>query len=166
MEQIKIQSLLSYLGETEETVEIDFLKHDDGKTIYIDNAEYSVLTEEEAKEEFYNYQMVLIDDMGLEAFTDWAKDEILNYHTTRDYKQLFDEIMEETQQAYIMDLQHMDELESELEKAGCVDEFDFLEYLCNNEDSVEWFKFNFGDEEYKRIIKENDLIDWIALLSG
>lgn len=163
MEQIKIQSLLSYLGETEETVEIDFLKHDDNKTIYIDNAEYSVLTEEEVKEEFYNYQMVLIDDMGLEAFADWAKDEILNYHTTQDYKQVFDEIMEESQQALIEDLRYMGELENEMEMAGRDTEDDFLEYLCQ-EDSIEWFIMTYGEDEHQRIIKDNDLIDWDSVI--
>ena len=43
-------------------------------------------------------------------------------------------------------------------------EDEFLEYLCDQEDSVEYFKFNFGNDEYNRIIKDNDLIDWDSVI--
>lgn len=164
MEQIKINALLNYLGETLETVEIDVMPYGDDKIVVIDNAEYMVLTGDEAKEEFYDYQKMLIDDLGLDAFTDWAKDEILNSHTTQDYQQLFDEIQEESQQSYIEDLKYMNELDEEMENADCKDEDEFLEYLCE-EDSVDWFKLNFGDEQYKRVVIEKDLIDWDSVIN-
>lgn len=164
MEQIKINALLNYLGETTETTEVETLKHDDNKTVFIDGAEYLVLTDEEADQEYYEYQMNLIDDLGLDSFSDWARDEILNHHTTSDYQNLFDEIQEESMTCYIDDLRHMDELEEEMENAGCDNEDEFLEYLCDQEDSVDYFKFNFGNDEYERIIKENDLIDWDSVI--
>jgi hypothetical protein len=164
MEQIKINALLNYLGETTETTEVETLKHDDNKTVFIDGAEYLVLTDEEADQEYHEYQMNLIDDLGLDSFSDWARDEILNHHTTSDYQNLFDEIQEESMTCYIDDLRHMDELEEEMENAGCDNEDEFLEYLCDQEDSVDYFKFNFGNDEYERIIKENDLIDWDSVI--
>ena len=47
-------------------------------TFEVDGAEYLVLTEEEREEEFYNYQKNLIDDMGLESFSEWAQDYIID----------------------------------------------------------------------------------------
>ena len=164
MEKIKINALLNYLGETTETAEVETLKHDDNKTVFIDGAEYLVLTDEEADQEYHEYQMGLIDDMGLDSFSDWAKDEILNHHTTSDYQVLFNEIQEESMTCYIDDLRHMDELEEEMEQAGCDNEEEFLEYLCDQEDSVDYFKFNFGQDEYNRIIIENNLIDWDSVI--
>ena len=164
MEQIKINALLNYLGETTETTEVETLKHDDNKTVFIDGAEYLVLTDEEADQEYHEYQMNLIDDMGLDSFSDWAKDEILNHHTTSDYQNLFNEIQRESMACYIDDLRHMDELEEEMKNAGCDNEDEFLEYLCDQEDGVEYFKFNFGNDEYNRIINENNLIDWDSVI--
>ena len=164
MENIKINALLNYLGETTETAEVETLKHDDNKTVFINGAEYLVLTDEEADQEYHEYQMNLIDDMGLDSFSDWAKDEILNNHTTSDFQVLFDEILEESMACYIDDLRHMDELEEEMENAGCDNEDEFLEYLCDQEDSVDYFKFNFGQDEYNRIIIENNLIDWDSVI--
>ena len=164
MENIKINALLNYLGKTMETAEVETLKYDDNKTVFIDGAEYLVLTDEEADQEYHEQQMYLIEDMGLDSFSDWARDEILNHHTTGDYQNLFDEIQEESMTCYIDDLRHMDELEEEMENAGCDNEDEFLEYLCDQEDSVDYFKFNFGNDEYERIIKENDLIDWDSVI--
>lgn len=163
MEQIKIQSLLNYLGETEESVEINIPTYSNGKYIEIDNMEYLVLTEDEAKEEFYNFQMSLIDDLGLDSFTDWAKDEILNHHTVTNYQVLFNDIMEEYAHAYIEDLKYMEKLEEEMELYGCKTEEEFVEWYCQ-EDSVKEFKNVFGDEEYKRIIIEHNLIDWDSVI--
>lgn len=162
MENIKINALLNYLGETMETVEVEEGYRDE--IIVIDGAEYLVLTDEEADQEYHEYQMNLIDDMGLDSFSDWAKDEILNHHTTSDYQNLFNEIQRESMACYIDDLRHMDELEEEMKNAGCDNEDEFLEYLCDQEDGVEYFKFNFGNDEYNRIINENSLIDWDSVI--
>ena len=162
MEKIKINALLNYLGETTETAEVEEGYREE--IIVIDGNEYLVLTDEEADQEYYEYQMGLIDDMGLDSFSDWAKDEILNHHITSDYQVLFNEILEESMSCYIDDLRHMDELEEEMENAGRDNEDEFLEYLCDQEDSVDYFKFNFGQDEYNRIIIENNLIDWDSVI--
>lgn len=162
MEQIKINALLNYLGETTETAKVE--EGYCNEIIVIDGNEYLVLTDEEADQEYHEYQMNLIDDMGLDSFSDWAKDEILNHHITSDYQSIFDEIQEESMSCYVDDLRHMDDLEEEMENAGCDNEDEFLEYLCDQEDSVEYFKFNFGNDEYNRIIIENNLIDWDSVI--
>lgn len=163
MEQIKIESLLNYLCETEETAEVDILKYDDGKTIFVDNAEYIVLTEDEADVEYYQQQKNLIEEMGLEAFSEWAQSEILTHYTSQYFRDIFDNIQEETNYFEIEDLRHMGELEKEMQEANCQDEDEFLRYLCE-EDSVEWFKWNYGEEEYNKIIVQNNLIDWDSVI--
>ena len=82
MENIKINALLNYLGESKETVTVETLKHDDNKTVFVDGVEYIILTDTEADEQYKEYQLSLIEDLGLEGFSDWAKDYILDNFTS------------------------------------------------------------------------------------
>ena len=158
MENIKINALLNYLGETEETATIETLKHDDNKTVFVDNMEYIILTDEEADEYYREYQLSLIDDLGLDAFSDWAKDYILD-NFTFSYSETFNDIQYEDAVSYVDDLKHGGDLDDELSRYGCENEEELIDLLCE-EDSEEWFKSVFGIDEYNRIIIENDLIDW------
>ena len=158
MENIKINALLNYLGETEETATVETLKHDDNKTVFVDNMEYIILTDEEADEYYKEYQLSLIDDLGLEAFSDWAKNYILD-NFTYSHSEMFEDIQYEDAVSYVDDLKYGGELDDELSRYGCKNEKELIDLLCE-ENSVEWFKFNFGIDEYNRIIIENNLIDW------
>ena len=158
MENIKINALLNYLGETEETAIVETLKHDDNKTVFIDDVEYIVLTDTEANEQYREYQLSLIEDLGLEAFSDWAKDYILD-NFTHSYSETFDDIQYDDAVSYVDDLKYSGDLEDELNRYGCDNEGELIDLLCE-ECSVEWFKSVFGIDEYNRIIIENDLIDW------
>ena len=158
MENIRINALLNYLGETKETATVETLKHDDNKTIFIDNMEYIVLTDEEADEYYREYQLSLIDDLGLDAFSDWAKNYILNNFTSS-YSETFDDIQYDDAVSYVNDLKYSGDLDDELSRYGCENEEELIDLLCE-EDSEEWFKSVFGIDEYNRIIIENDLIDW------
>lgn len=158
MENIKINALLNYLGETKETATVETLKHDDNKTVFIDSVEYIVLTDTEADEQYREYQSSLIEDLGLEAFSDWAKDYILD-NFTYSYSEIFDDIQYEDAVSYVDDLKYGGDLDDELSRYGCENEEELIDLLCE-EDSVEWFKSMFGIDEYNRIIIENDLIDW------
>ena len=158
MENIKINALLNYLGETEETATVETLKHDDNKTVFVDSVEYIVLTDTEADEQYREYQSSLIEDLGLEAFSDWAKDYILD-NFTYSYSEIFDDIQYNDAVSYVDDLKYGGDLDDELSRYGCENEEELIDLLCE-EDSVEWFKSMFGIDEYNRIIIENDLIDW------
>ena len=158
MENIKINALLNYLGETEETATVETLKHDDNKTVFVDNMEYIILTDEEADEYYKEYQLSLIKDLGLEAFSDWAKNYILD-NFTYSYSKMFEDIQYEDAVSYVYDLKYGGELDDELSRYGCDNEEELIDLLCE-EDSVKWFKSVFGIDEYNRIIIENNLIDW------
>ena len=158
MENIKINALLNYLGESEETATVETLKHDDNKTVFVDGVEYIVLTDIEADEEYKQYQLSLIEDLGLEAFSEWAKDYILD-NFTFSYSEMFDDIQYNDAVSYVDDLRYSGDLDDELSRYGCENEEELIDLLCE-EDSEEWFKSVFGIDEYNRIIIENDLIDW------
>ena len=158
MENIKINALLNYLGESKETAIVEKLKHDDNKTVFVDDVEYIVLTDTEADEEYKKYQQALIDELGLDAFSDWAKDYILDNFTSS-YSETFGDIQYEDAVSYVDDLKYGGDLDDELSRYGCDNEEELIDLLCE-EDSVEWFKSVFGIDEYNRIIIENDLIDW------
>ena len=158
MENIKINALLNYLGETEETATVETLKHDDDKTVFVDGVEYIVLTDTEADEQYKEYQLSLIEDLGLEVFSDWAKDYILD-NFTYSHSKTFDDIQYDDAVSYVDDLKYGGDLEDELNRYGCENEEELIDLLCE-EDSIEWFKSVFGIDEYNRIVIENDLIDW------
>lgn len=158
MENIKINALLNYLGESKETAIVETLKHDDNKTVFVDDVEYIVLTDTEADEEYKEYQQALIDELGLDAFSDWAKDYILDNFTSS-YSETFGDIQYNDAVSYVDDLKYSGDLDDELNRYGCDNEEELIDLLCE-EDSVEWFKSVFGIDEYNRIVIENDLIDW------
>lgn len=162
MENIKINALLNYLGETEETATVETLKHDDNKTVFVDNMEYIVLTDEEADEYYREYQSSLIEDLGLDAFSEWAKDYILD-NFTFSYSETFNDIQYEDAVSYVDDLKYGGDLDDELSRYGCENEEELIDLLCE-EDSEEWFKSVFGIDEYNRIIIENDLIEWDGVI--
>lgn len=158
MENIKINALLNYLGETKETATVETLKHDDNKTVFVDNMEYIILTDEEADEYYKEYQLSLIEDLGLEGFSDWAKNYILD-NFTYSHSEMFEDIQYEDAVSYVDDLKYGGDLDDELSRYSCKNEEELIDLLCE-EDCVEWFKSVFGIDEYNRIIIENNLIDW------
>ena len=134
-------------------------------TFEVDGAEYLVLTEDEREKEFYNYQESLIEDMGLDAFSGWAQDYIIDNFVNDEW---FMEAMKEHFEYYISDIREEpadneefeNRLQEEIFECGCKDEDDFLDYHCSLESPIEWFLNNFGKEEFNAIVKEHDLINW------
>ena len=164
----KLRGLLLQV-EVMEGSEIKIL---DKNTFEVDGAEYLVLTEDEREEEFYNYQKNLVDDMGLDAFTEWGQDYIINNFTDdgRLEDDLF-EIMYESCRNYIEDLKYENTLDEELKENNCKDEEEFLE-LLTEEDPAEWYIMNFGKKDFYDMIKTcdyiiwDDVINWMALEDG
>ena len=141
-------------------------------TFEVDGAEYLVLTEDEREEEFYNYQKNLGDDMGLDAYTEWGQDSIINNFA--DEERLDDdifEIMYESCKNYIEDLKYENTLDEELKENNCKDEEEFLE-LLTEEDPKEWYIMNFGEKDCYDMIKTcdyiiwDDVINWMAREDG
>ena len=134
-------------------------------TFEVDGAEYLVLTEDEREEEFYNYQSSLIEDMGLDAFSGWAQDYIIDNFVNDEW---FMEAMREHFEYYISDIREEladdekfeNRLQEEIAENGCEDEEDFLNYHCSLEEPIEWFLSNFSQNEFNAIVKEHDLINW------
>ena len=148
-----------------EVMEGSEIKVLDENTFEVDGAEYLVLTEDEREEEFKAYQESLIEDMGLDAFSGWAQDYIIDNFVNDEW---FMEAMREHFEYYISDINEEpaddekfeNRLQEEIAEVNCEDEEDYLNYLCDLESPIEWFLNNFGKNEFSTIVKENDLINW------
>lgn len=142
----------------------------DNSMIEVDGKVYKVLSDEEADEEFTSYQENLIDDLGINSFSDFGQKYILENFTDTEW---FDEARKESYESYIEDIKQesasdtekfSSRLEEELYEADCENEEEYLERLCDDEGSVTWFKFNFGDDDFKAVVKENDLVNWEGVI--
>lgn len=140
-------------------------------TVEVDGAVYKVLTDEEADEEFFDYQENLIDDVGLDAFAKWAQEYILENFVDIDW---FNEYQEEFYENYINDIreeyssqeEYSTRLVEEMSEADCKDEEEFLEYLCEDyDDSIKWYIDNFGEKDFKILVTEKELIDWESVIN-
>lgn len=63
----KIKALAKFLGIETKEIEEDMNNHKYFKTE--DGEEYMVLTDDEAEDEFYNYESDLIEECGFDAFS-------------------------------------------------------------------------------------------------
>lgn len=144
---------------------IDSIKIANDNTIEVNGQTYLVLDDEEADNYYYNYQMEFIDDVGLEGFSNYFKNWIIDNCIDEEY---FFNIMNECNEFYLDDIEsensltHDNRLEEEIEESGCTDRDEYLEFLNNNYDSaVDWYRDNFGDDMLTEYIKEHEnLIDW------
>jgi DNA-binding LacI/PurR family transcriptional regulator len=87
MESSKLVALLNLLGGDIDSIEIQ-----DNCTAIVDGDEYKVLTDDEADDEFRQYQESLWDDLGIESFTGWARQHILTNFVDVDW---FNDAMKE-----------------------------------------------------------------------
>ena len=160
MEDLRINALMTMLGLGEEEREnIEISSYSDSVITYY-NEEYLVVTEEEAKEEFRDYQQSLIDDMGLFAFSKWAQQYIINNFC--DNERLSEYIREDFE-SYVEDIKHEgDRLDEEMEEAGVNTEEEYITYLCEDWEGSEakYIISNFGEEYFSQMVIENYLINW------
>ena len=160
MEDLRINALMTMLGLGEEEREnIEISSYSDKVVTYY-NEEYLVVTEEEAGEEFRDYQQSLIDDMGLLAFSKWAQQYIINNFC--DNERLSEYIREDFE-SYVEDIKHEgDRLAEEMEEAEVNTEEEYIDYLCEEweDKEVEYFISNFGEEDFSQMVTEDNLINW------
>ena len=120
-----------------EVMEGSEIKVLDENTFEVDGAEYLVLTEDEREKEFYDYQESLIEDMGLDAFSGWAQDYIIDNFVDDEW---FMETMREHFEYYISDINEEpadnekfeSRLKQEIFESDCEDEEDYLENIPEN----------------------------------
>lgn len=164
----KIKVLAEFLGIKESEI----LKgYRDNMFETSDGEEYLVVTDEEADDEFYNYEAELIDELGLDAFTDWAKDYIIENCVDTEW---FENFYYEDYESYANDIEtessSSDEYENRLEEEMTVAEVDtkedFVEYMVDRirNDLVEEFEFNFGKDMLRDVVSRYDLLDVDAVI--
>lgn len=120
----KIEALAKFLGIETKEIEEDMNNHKYFKTE--DGEEYMVLTDDEAEEEFYNYESDLIEEYGFDAFTEWAKDYIIENCLDVDW---FEDYFREDYKNYANDIKtesassdkYENRLEEEMAEAKCTD---------------------------------------------
>ena len=136
-----------------------------------DGEEYLVVTDEEADDEFYDYEAELIDELGLDAFTDWARDYIIENCLDVDW---FEDYFREDYESYANDIEtesassdeYANRLEEEMAEAGVDTKEDFVEYLVDTirNDLVEEFEFDFGKNELRDAVSRYNLLDMDAVV--
>ena len=175
----KRDELAEYLGIDKDSIR--FIYSDTYVTS--DGKEYLVLTDEQATNAAINEIKSLYYDIGLESFTDNFVAAVIDNGYVDEY--FFEEVMEGSNRVYAEDIKKEDgehyasRLIDEMVERGVIGEDDIGEdgNLKDNvdedevidlfvgklnddyTDAVEWYKDQFGFEDLKRVVKEEDLVD-------
>ena len=152
----KIKAINNYGAEVK-----DIEKVEDNIFTMNNGEEYYVLTNEEAQEIYVDSQTELINDLGLEGFTEYAQQYIIDNCLNIDW---FNEAMNESNENYVYDLEEEDLQE-------LLDEYDVetAEELINEfnsqyENGYQWYKENFGTEDIQYLINKHDLLNIDAVI--
>lgn len=185
----KIEALAELLGVDESEITQGY---DDSVYEVSDGREYLVLTEDEADDAFYDSEMSLIDDIGIEGFTPSFQERILTEFADTDW---FEDAYREMYESYSYDIEYESDdvygnrLVRECYEAGLIDDDDFgvdengdvnyedclldtddlatrlTDYLVDTvDDFVEQYKFEFGEEQLSEVVKRYNLVDWDAVI--
>lgn len=164
----KIVALLNGVFAGENIDSIDFW---DDNTIEVDGQTFLVLDDSEADEYYNNYQRELIYEIGFEGFNDNFKGWIID--NCIDEQHFFD-VMNESNEYYLDEIEtehsntgeYDNRLKEEIAENGCSDREEYLDLLNSNyENAIEWYRFNFGDEQFEGYIKDNDyVVDWDSVI--
>ena len=182
----KIEALVQWLNENGDEVTVDDVT-DLGYNRYgVNGNEYLVCTDDEADEEFRQLEESLIDELGLESFSEWFQTWILDNAIDKswfdsaleeDADYLAEEYLDESssiyanrlvEECYDNDLIGDEDFEvgedGEPDYEQCtVDEYDlqdkFKTWYVEQEDAVDWFRNNFGEEQFRDVVKEHNLLD-------
>ena len=143
----------------------------DNRVFENENAgEYIVLTEEEAYDAAEENLREIIEECGLESFSECYQEWILDTCVDKEW---FDEYIEEYYTYYIDDIrdakadyeEYETRLEEEMDEAGVETEEEFLDYLIEDAgNSIDWYIDCFGYEEFESVCEDCDLIDWDSVI--
>lgn len=167
----KLQAIVNYLSDVQ-GMEVTSVKVSEWNENCFEveadceDMEFLVLDDEEADEEFREYQQETIDDMGIEGFSEWAQEHVKDNFVDREW---FEEAMKESYEYYCDDIENEEaddedfenRLKQEISENGCSTKEEYVEYLCSTQgDAIEWYIDNFGNESFNQVIEEQDLINW------
>ena len=165
----KIEALAKFLGIETSGIEEDMNNHK--YFITEDGEEYMVLTDDEAEKTFYDYESDLIEEYGLDAFTDWARDYIIENCLDVD---LFENFYYEDYESYANDIEtesassdeYENRLEEEMAEAECTTIEEFVEYMVDRirDDLVGQFEFDFGKDQLADVVSRYNLLDIDAVI--
>ena len=123
--------------------------------------EYYVLTDEEAQEIYVDLQVELINELGLEGFTEYAQQYIIDNCLNIDW---FKETMNESNENYVYDLEEED-LQELLEEYDVETAEDLInEFNSQYENGYQWYKEIFGTEDIQYVIDKYDLLNIGAVI--
>ena len=131
-------------------------------TFMIDNEEYYVLTDNEAQEMYEEIEKDLINDMGLEGFTEYAQQYIIDNCLNIDW---FNDAMTESHEDYVYNLEEED-LQELLDDYHVETAEDLInEFNSQYENGYQWYKETFGTEDIQYLINKHDLLDIDAVIA-
>ena len=176
MENGKIFELLEMLGENlsdlinNGEITID----EDRNIIEVNGAEYLVLTDEEADEVFYDYEMELLEDLGIEGLSDSFKSWVYDNAIDNEY---FEECVRESYESYAEDIESEESysdfenrLQEEMNEWGAKDKEEFIDKLTENAieeygGAIQYCIDNYGEEWFNRVLRNNSyLIDYDSII--
>ena len=190
MEDDKIRALAEWLRDNGNEVSEEDITEDTWG-FHVGSDEYKVLTDDEADDEFKTYQEELMDEMGIEAYSDWFQEWILNNAVDTDWFEealkeeadyLADEFLNESNWSFgnrlvseCFENNLIDDDDFEKNSDGdpdyeqcTVDEWDLQErykdWYVSEWDAIEWYRNNFGEDSFRDVVKEHNLLDTDAII--
>lgn len=176
MENGKIFELLEMLGE--ELSDLinngSFSIDEDRNIVEVNGAEYLVLTDEEADESFYDYEMELLEDLGIEGLSDSFKSWVYNNAIDNEY---FEECIRESYESYADDIENEESynnfenrLQEEMDDWGAIDKDDYIDKLTESAieeygGAIQYCIDNYGEEWFNSVLRNNSyLIDYDSII--
>ncbi len=181
----KIEALKQFLIGQGDEISDDEINEKYGEYV-TPYGDYVVYTEEEADEAAKESVKSIFDDLGLDSFSESYQQKILDNFIEKDwFESALEEDADNLAYEYLSERSsiYANRLVEECYDAGLISDEDFevdedgepdyerckLEdydlqdkykmWYIDSEDAVEWFRSNFGDEDFKNVVKENDLVD-------
>jgi hypothetical protein len=152
----KIKAINSYGAEVK-----DIEKIEDNIFTISNGEEYYVLTDEEAQKVYVNLQTELINELGLQGFTEYAQQYIIDNCLDISW---FNEAMIESNENYVYDLEEED-LQELLDEYDVETAEDLInEFNSQYENGYQWYKEIFGTEDIQYLIDKHDLLNIDAVI--
>ena len=129
----KIKAIINNYG-----IEVEEIEKIEDNIFTINNGEeYYVLTDEEAQEIYVDLQVDLINELGLEGFTEYAQQYIIDNCLNIDW---FNDTMIESNENYVYDLEEED-LQELLDEYGVETAEELInEFNSQYENGYQWYK--------------------------
>lgn len=151
------KKVIVLLNSGETYTNIDSIEIKDDTDIEVDGTTWRVLNEQEADDYFESYQKDLLRDLGLQSFSSWAKDYVMENCVDGEW---FEDCMRGSYEAYVEELKQEGLLENEMNECEVEDEEELIEHLCGKwHDGIEWYIEQYGIDECEHIIEEKSLFD-------